>query len=213
MNVESILKTYFQDYKEFHFWAIVITLLLTVIFQIFQAIYVSRKIENYKIALKKSEIKFSRFNELQIESLKSIYDKLVTFHYKNRELFYPSYYGHDSYKLKISNWINNYQNLMDSFHREKILLPNDLELKIIDFNNKFNVIQNRLNNELLDIDSLEDLHQSNDVQVIYINPDHEKELIENRTIKFHEVKEITESELIITDLRKCIEGYFKSLTN
>ena len=123
-DIEYLLEKYFSEYKEYHIWAIV---LLTVVFlgiQIAQTIIVSRKIERFKNVLKKNEIKFSKFNTLQIDALKSIYDKMVNLHYKNYDLFQPSTYSHESFKTRMTEWRTNYLILMDVFHREKLLLLN-----------------------------------------------------------------------------------------
>lgn len=212
MNVENILKNYFEDYKEFHVWAIIITLFLTVLFQIIQAIYVSNRIEKYKNELKKSEIKFSRFNELQIESLKSIYDKIVDFHYMNFRLFFPVKYEHNNFKNRIDDWKKGFNELMDIFHREKILLPSNLKIKIKDFEQKFNIIFINLNLEIDRLRDIENLNESYDVQEIYLNYSAEVENIKSRLDFLNNINEISQSETTIKELRLMIEDYFENLT-
>lgn len=212
MNVEVILKKYFDDYQEFHIWAIVITLFLTVVIQIIQAVYVSNRIEKYKNELKKSEIKFSRFNELQIESLKSIYDKIVDFHYMNFRLFFPVKYEHNNFKNRIDDWKKGFNELMDIFHREKILLPSNLKIKIKDFEQKFNIIYINLNLEIDRLRDIENLNESYDVQEIYLNYSAEVENIKSRLNFLNNINEISQSETTIKELRLMIEDYFENLT-
>ena len=119
INIEQFLEKYFSEYKDYHIYALIILTLLMLVFQILQTIFVSRKIEIFKNELKISEIKFSRFNNLQIDALKSIYDKLVTFHYKSSSLFFSSTYGHESLKIKMDEWKFEFNSIMDVFHREK----------------------------------------------------------------------------------------------
>ncbi|QKJ62808.1 hypothetical protein [Flavobacterium sp. M31R6] len=77
-DLEQLLEKYFSDYSSSHIYLLIGFFVTTVLFQILQAIYVSNKIEKFKNELKRSEIKFSRFNTLQIDALKLIYDKAVT---------------------------------------------------------------------------------------------------------------------------------------
>mgnify|MGYP003672286779 CR=1 FL=1 len=212
INIEQLLEKYFSEYKDYHIYALIILTLIMIVFQILQTIFVSRKIERFKNELKRSEIKFSRFNNLQIDALKSIYDNLVTFHYKNFRLFFPSTYGHGSLKVKMDEWKSEFNSIMDIFHREKILLPSDLKNKVKDFEIKFNVIFMALKNELQSISEMEEYDGTEDVQILYGNPEKEVESIKSRIERLKKITEIEQSEKTIKDLRQNIEDYFESLT-
>ncbi|WP_054850972.1 hypothetical protein [Olleya sp. ITB9] len=211
-NIEHLLEKYFAEYKEYHIWAIVILTLIVLGFQIGQTIIVSRKIERFKNVLKKNEIQFSKFNNLQIDALKSIYDKMVNLHYKNYALFQPETFSHESLKTRIKDWRADYLTLMDVFHREKLLLPKDLKLKIKNFETNFNLISKRLNEETLNLNDVEEDIGSSNAQDIYNSPEDELERIQNRIERLNNDEEIKKSNESISGLRKSVENYFESLT-
>ncbi|WP_405248105.1 hypothetical protein [Cellulophaga sp. Asnod2-G02] len=211
-NIERLLEKYFAEYKEYHFWAIVILTLIILGFQIGQTIIVSRKIERFKNVLKKNEIKFSKFNNLQIDALKAIYDKMVNLYYKNYALFQPETFSHESLKTRIKDWRADYLTLMDVFHREKLLLPKDLKLKIKGFETNFNLISKRLNQEMLNLNDVEEDIGSSNARDIYNTPEDELERIQNRIERLNNDEEIKKSNESISGLRKSVENYFESLT-
>jgi hypothetical protein len=85
--IKKILEEYFSNFKEYH---IIILLGLTIIIaliQITQSIIVTKKIERFKNDLKKSEIKFSRYNQLQVDALRRIYHLLAKFQLSNQLIY------------------------------------------------------------------------------------------------------------------------------
>ncbi len=112
----------------------------------------------------------------------------------------------------MDEWKSEFNEIMDLFHREKILLPSDLKNKVKDFELKFNVIFMSLKNELDSIGEMEEYDGTDDVQILYGNPEKEVESIKSRINRLKEIKEIKESEQTIIDLRQNIENYFESLT-
>ncbi len=67
--IKEVLVEYFSDFKDYHLIILCAFTLIIALIQIAQAIWVSKKIESFKNELKKSEIKFSRYNEIQIKIL------------------------------------------------------------------------------------------------------------------------------------------------
>lgn len=211
-DLEQILQKYFADYTSEHIYVLIIFFLLTIIFQILQAIYVSRKIEKFKNELKISEIKFSTYNKLQIDALKIIYDKTVTFHYMNFRLFYPETYGHSSLKYKIVNWKKEYSILIDTLHRERILLSPEVELIVRKIDVDFKKVIKILNLELQSLSEIEEHHETIEPQEIYGTPESEVESIKKRIEKLNTYGEIINSEDLIISFRNKIEEYFANLT-
>lgn len=211
-DLEQILQKYFADYTSEHIYVLIVFFLLTIIFQILQAIYVSRKIEKFKNELKISEIKFSTYNKLQIDALKIIYDKTVTFHYMNFRLFYPETYGHSSLKYKIKNWKKEYSILMDTLHRERILLSPEVELIVRKIDTDFKKVIKLLNVELQNLSDVEEYHETIEPQEIYGTSESEVESIKKRIEKLKTYEEVINSENLIISFRNKIEEYFANLT-
>ena len=178
-------------------------------YQIWQAIFVSKKIEKFKTDLKKSEIKFSRFHNMQIDALQIIYDRIVTLHYKNHRLFSSKSNGHSRLKTRIHEWKAEFEVVIDTFHRERILLPPEFEITVKKFEKDFQKILIRLNDELQDIGELEALHESIDEQVIYGTIEDEDIAIKARMEALNENESIKNSEKTIRELRGVIEKLVK----
>ena len=207
----QLLEKYFAEYSSKHIYILIGFFLVTIIFQILQAIYVSNKIEKFKNELKKSEIKFSRFNTLQIDALKLIYDKVVTFHFINYRLFYPKTYSHQSLKTRMENWTLEFGNVMDILHRERILLPQEVEEKVNNFNSQLKKIAEYLDIERQSLLTVEEYEGSDDPQILYNNAETEVEAMKLRIENLLKNDEIKNSENLIKDFRKKIEEYFANL--
>lgn len=210
-DLEQLLQKYFSDYSSSHIYFLIVFFFVTILFQVLQAIYVSIKIEKFKNDLKKSEIKFSRFNTLQIDALKLIYDKVVTFHYMNYRLFYPTTYSHSSLKIKIENWKTEYGNIMDVLHRERILLPPEIEKIVENFNSQLKKISSYLDTELNKLSDYEEYCGTDDPQILYQTSENEVTAMKHITTELLTYNEIKNSEILIKGFRKKIEEYFANL--
>lgn len=206
-----ILEKYFAEYSSQHIYILIGFFSITIIFQILQAIFVSNKIEKYKNELKKSEIKFSRFNTLQIDALKLVYDKLVTFHFSNYRLFYPKTYSHQSLKTRIENWNIEFGNVMNILHRERILLPTEVQKIENDFNTQFKKIAEYLIVENQSLLTFEEHEGIDDPKILYKSSQAEVDAINQRIENLLKKDEIKNSEVLIKNFREKIEDYFKSL--
>lgn len=211
ISTEKLLEKYFSEYKDYHQYALISILILMAIYQIWQALFVSRKIETFKTDLKKSEIKFSRFHNMQIDTLKILYNRIVTFHYKNHNLFTPTSTCHSSLKSKIKEWRAEFYLVIETFHRERILLPIELVAVVKKFENNFQEILVRLNEELKSLNDLEEANSSIDEQVIYGSVEVENDALTFRLKSMNENEHIKNSEKIFRELRESIEKYFAEL--
>ena len=100
--IVKVLDTYFSDFKEYHFPIIIGLTAIAIVLPVLQSIYIKRMIERFKNHLKKSEIKFSKYNELQITALRRIYHLLAEFHLANQLIFDVEPNSIDHTKLKNS---------------------------------------------------------------------------------------------------------------
>jgi len=208
---QQILEKYFSDYKEYHKHALIAIILIVAAYQIWQAIFVSKKIEKFKNDLKRSEIKFSRFQNMQIDALKSIYDQIVNFHYTNHRLLNSTIFTHESLKKRISDWDEEGSKFIDLIHRERILMPPNLINDFKEFETIMRKISGRLTEETRSLISMEDNLETNDVQIIYGNPDDEVVSIKARLVNLNNDENLKNSEDSIHKVRKSVEKYFEEL--
>ena len=94
--IKQVLEKYFTEYKNYHLLILIAFTFVIALLQVIQTFIVTKKVENFKNELKKSEIRFSRYNELQINALRKIYHQLANFQLVNNLLFnnQPNSIGH-----------------------------------------------------------------------------------------------------------------------
>ena len=211
--IEEILEKYFSEYEQYHKYALLSIIIIIAAFQIWQAVIVSKKIEKFKNDLKRSEIKFSRFQNMQIDALKAIYDQIVTFHYANHRLINLSVFTHESLKSHIIDWDEQGSKFIDFIHRERILMPPNLVNEFKEFETVMRKISTRLGEESLGLKSLEDDYQTDDVQTLYGNYEDEVASVKQRWTKLMINEDVKNSEDSFHKVRKSVEKYFGELIN
>jgi hypothetical protein len=211
--IKQALDEYFSDYKEYHLIILICFVVIIALIQIIQSIWVSRKIERFKTDLKKSEIKFSRFNELQVNSLRDIYHKLASFHLSNNLIFKskPKSVGHTKYKNRINEWIKNYIECANEFSREKILLTPELKSLFGRTLKDFEEVKDILMSQKENLDYLEMENQGN-WNAMYDFEDNELITISKSIENLKNKDSIKNSEKHIRELREKIEAEFIKMT-
>lgn len=207
--VKQALDEYFSDFKEYHLIILIgFTVIITLI-QIIQSFIVTRKIERFKNDLKKSEIKFSKYNELQITALRKIYHQLAEFQYYNNLIFKAKEcsVSHGNFIKRVNNWIKTYIELANDFSKEKILLTPKLKELYSRTINDFEQIKKLLIEERNDLEHLEMRH-GGDWQEMYQFEENELNEITNRIDKLKEIHSIRNSNNHIVELREKIEELF-----
>lgn len=176
-----------------------------VLLNIITAYFINSKISR----LKKSEIKFSRYNQLQVEALKSIYNKLVDFHYSNTKLFYSrlEVIEEDHYRAMISEWHKHIHDFVYIVNKERIFMPEVLKTKYNQTIKNFELVKNIL---------IDERDEISDVLEPYINSDytsHEvvSNIISRRLDAMKNQKEFIESEKNIKELRQEIENFVSKM--
>lgn len=211
--IKQALDEYFSDYKKYHLIILISFVLIIALIQIIQSFWVSSKIETFKTDLKKSEIKFSRHNELQINSLREIYHKLVSFQLANNLIFKskPRTVGHSKYKNRINGWIKSYIECADDFAREKILLTNELKKLFGRTLKDFEEVKDILMSERENLDYWEMMNEGN-WNTMYDFEENELDTISEKIDKLKVKESIKNSEKHIRELREKIEAEFTKMT-
>lgn len=212
--IKETLNEYFSDFKRYHLIILISFSLIIFLIQILQSVWVSKKIENFKADIKKSEIKFSRYHSLQVDALKMIYDKLVSFHMSNTVLFKSKYNlnDHAQFKSQINNWVQTYFDYAVKYNREKILFPVNLKSLVHRTIVDFEKVKGILINERQDLLDLEDAAQG-DCHIMYEYGENELEVINKKIDSLKTKAAIKNAENNIKELRKSIEDYFEAMNN
>jgi len=211
--INEALNQYFSDYREYQITILIGFEILIAIIQVGQAIWISRTIEKFKTELKKSEIKFSRYHNLQVDALKSIYTKLVLFHGANTMLLKIRLESDHDVKFEkcIDNWIRTYNNCINEFSLEKILLPKELKELVGNTLKRFDIVKDILINGKNDLVSLgQEIDEDYGIDMYEFQY---RELAISRTAinKLVSENKMEKCEESILSLRKSIEDYFEEM--
>ncbi len=208
-SIKGILNEYFADFKEYHLIILVVFTIVIALIQIIQSIIVTRKIERFKNDLKKSEIKFSRYNELQINALRKIYHQLAEFQYYNNLIFRAKPYSvdHQKFKNRINGWVKAYIENANDFSKERILLTPELKNLYSRTIKDFEEVKKMLLNEHENLEYLEMSH-GGVWQEMYQFEQEELGVISSKIEKLKELESIKNSNKHIVELREKIEELF-----
>jgi len=202
------LELYFKDYKDQMLLILIIFSLLSILIQSFFNLYLNKKFEKFKYSLKKNE----KYNEMQVEYLKNIYSNVVDFHLALINFIKPTCYTHHTLKNQISSFSQAFDSIMISFHKNKILLTDEIIIQIRAINDKMKTIKKNCSKELDNLSDIEEKNLSDEPQIIYRDSDTEVNAIKQRIEKLNMNNSIQTFEEDINNLRKLIEDYFKELT-
>ncbi|WP_339919582.1 hypothetical protein [uncultured Flavobacterium sp.] len=201
----------FSEYKQFMIWILLGFAILIILSQYIYNLRLSKKIETFKGELKRNEITFSRYSELQIECLKIMYNHVVDLHFSFNNLLHPQFQTHDYLKEKIKSLIVAFNANMNYYHRNKILLTDDIIAQIEIVHKKFNLIKIILKGQLHSLSDLEELNESVNPQEIYGDPETEVSQISDRIKELNKNSEISTFEKDVKKMRTLVEKYFKEL--
>jgi|GEM_PF-1374196 len=210
--LKQTLNEYFSDFKKYHLIILICFAVLIALLQILQTYILSTKIEKFKTQLKKSEIRFSKYNELQISALRKIYHQLATFQLTNNLIFNtdPNSIGHTKYKTRINEWIRIYIECSSEFAREKILLTQEIKTLFSQTISDFEDVKKILIDEKHNLDYYEMEHSGN-WNLMYELEEEELYSIGLKIEKLKEKSSINNSDVHIRILREKIEEVFQKM--
>lgn len=206
--IREILEKYFSEYKEYNLIIFFVFALLTVLINIIQNIIITRKLEKYKSELKKSELKFSVYNQLQIESLSKLFQQLTEFKDTTSIISKSESKSPESYQQIAVIWSNKFFETTKMFSKEKYILPKNIKNRYTEIHQNFKTLFEYIKNEK----ELKSNFFTNEVGDLIFEGDYQNlnELTEkiqkfNRNDIF--AKAINDIELV----RKEIEKHFEKL--
>lgn len=210
--LKEVLEKKLSEYKNYHLYILIGFTLVIALFQIIQTLIVTNKVEKFKNELKKSEIRFSRYNELQITVLRKIYHQLASFQLANNLLFKiePNSIGHSKLKIRINEWIKNYIDCANELAREKILLPTEIKELFSKTIKDFDEVKEILISERENLNYLE-MQYSGDWNSMYDFEDNELNIITQKLNLIKEKDSIRNSDKHIRELRVKIEEVFQKM--
>jgi len=207
--VRQVLEKYFSNFKEYHLLILIGFTVIIALIQIIQSIWVSRKIEHFKSTLKKSEIKYSKYNQLQVEALSKIYQLLTDFSeqtliiIKEINLASPERTNNTTKK-----WLILYKTVYFTFSKEKYILPKRIKEKYCSI---FSQLENMAEYIASEKDMSEMFYTRDDGEVEFMGDETDRITHYDKLIKCKKDGIFSQTIDNITELRKEIELYFENI--
>ena len=201
--IKEALNEYFSDFKEYHLIILILFTIVISILQVGQSIWVSYRLENLKNSLKKSEIKFSRHNEMQIKALSESYQLLAKL-----QIIIENITLKESSNYLYSQWCQKYLDFLKHYKLNKFIYPINMDTKIPLILNNFEKMEMMLElkkkrNKMFKINN----EGGKDCLVSFDEVEHIdeelREINQDQTRKF-----VLEN---LKDLKKDIEAFFNRL--
>nr|WP_199002163.1 hypothetical protein [Flavobacterium sp. ASV13] len=209
----DLAKNVIVNYKDITSWILLGIILILTCINYFKELKLSKTVESFKADLTKKEIKFTRHTELQIECLKKLYDLVVSFHFSFLNFSEPPYKTHEWMLKNIRTLKTNFDSTLIFFHRNKILLTDEIIAQIGIIHEKFKRIEVLCRTETDNLYEAEEYYGSSDSQILYTTPENEVDYIKGRIETLNKNSDIQTFEADIKKLRAEIENYFRTLVN
>ena len=207
--IEEALNKYFKDFKEYHLMILIGFVVIIGLIQMIQGILVSKKIEKFKNMLKESEIKFSRFSQMQIEALNEVFELLTDF--KNHTNLLDKKINNSSPELlkKITTeWIVIHNNVYNTFSRKRHILPKNIK---DDFASILEELQKTGNYIKKEKDFSSMFYTDNIGEINFEGDEVERYELEMNIKYYKEEGTLTKTIKNINKIRKQIEVYFENI--
>jgi hypothetical protein len=204
-EILSQILSQFDNFKKDQIILLIVVLLIFIIINILQAVYTSRLIDKYRNDLKKKEIRFSVFNELQINKLSRLFE--LTTELKAELAVIHNRLASDEKTIDIEIWTTNYQEFDSFYGSSKYIVPKKIKTmisnttkKLIDFNCNIGLLNEKL-----------ELTSNNKKNILDEELKECLGLIENQIMDYNFQNETLEIMIFCEKLKEMIEDYFEKL--
>ncbi len=148
-----------DDLKKEQLFLLLIVFFVFIVIQLIQAVYTSRLIDKYRNELKKKEMKFSVFNELQIHKLSSLFS-IISDLKSGAASVYSRIKDSSEESLELGKWKNSYKEFDFFYSSNKYIIPKSIKELVSEYQGKLiqfnlNVLLYNMKLEILNSDSEE----------------------------------------------------------
>lgn len=213
-ELRSILQEFFADYKKYHSILFLILSGLIALLATSQYVFMQKILARFNNKLKKAEIKFSKYHNLQVEAMEKLFELITNIHYSNMNLFQAREENrrHGKLKKNLSKWGNDLLELHYFFNKKKILFPESIsqaiEKELDDLNKTRHILLDHKS-------SLEEFEErcGGDLNNMYTQFEYEIKNISDQIEVLKNTEEVKNSVKSINELRRQIENEFRKLVN
>ena len=203
--IKEALDKYFSDFKRYHLIILIAFTVIIALIQVIQSILISKNIEKFKNDLKKSEIKFSKYNQLQVKALNELYPKLSEL-LINTALIQIEINNASPEKINTltKNWGESFAKVLKDFMLKRYILP-------IDIKKEYNILITQLSKVNLYIQAeqqMSSLYATVNDEVEFMGDTEERIEISDELNKLKKDGLLNDSVTAINKILSEIEQYF-----
>ena len=206
--IKEALDEYFSDFKKYHLIILIAFTVIIALIQVIQSILVSKKIEKFKNELKKSEIKFSKYNQLQVQALNELYpilsELLIYTASVEIELKKAS---PEKLNLLLEDWGKAFAKVIENYMLKRYILPNNIKKEF----GKLTGILDEVNAYVRAEKKMSSLFATINNKVEFMGKDKGREEISDELINLKKDGLVYDSMIEINKLQSEIENYFESI--
>jgi len=206
--IRELIEKNFSEYREFNLIILIGFSLLAILVSIFQTIFISKKIEKYKSELKKNELKFSIYNQKQIESLSNFFFLLTEFKKITSIIRISENKSPESYKQIAIEWTQKFYAINNLFSREKYILPKKIKAQYLLIVENFDTIFDFIKAEK---DYKANLYTDELGEVISIQDNYDENILIGKIKQFNREDMFKNTIKNIEEIREEIEIHFEYL--
>lgn len=195
----------FDRFKNHQLLILLIAFFIFTLVTILQTVYTSRLVEKYRNQLKKTELKFSVFNEMQISKLSDLF--ALANNLKGTLAAIVGSIERNEDQLKLSNWKSSYDEFDSFYSSNKYIIPKQIKLvmtenknKLIDYNGNISLLKEKFD---LIYNRIEDITEEDKRKSL--------ELIDREIIEFNSKRSTLELMLFAENIKVYIEEYFEKI--
>jgi len=203
--ITEALDEYFSDFKRYHLIILIGFTIIIALLQVIQSILISKNIEKFKNDLKKSEIKFSKYNQLQVKALNELYpilsELLINTAIIQLEINKAS---PEKINSLTKNWGESFAKVLKNYMLQRYILP-------VVIKKEYNILIEKLSKVNIYIHAeqqMSSLYATVNDKVEFMGDDEERNEISDELIKLKKEESLNNSVAGINKLLSEIEQYF-----
>jgi hypothetical protein len=200
------IATQIDSFKDNQLLLLIVLFLLFTLTTVFQTVYTSRLIGKYRNQLKKAELKFSVFNEIQISKLSKMY--AFTSSLKGALAQILGSIERNDNKIKIDDWTTSYLEFDEFYTNSKYIIPKPIRQLIAD---KKHLTLSNYNINIFLLREKYDLEFDRIESITEEEKEKSQGLIDKELSDFNPRKSTLELMLLTEKVKVYIEDYFEKI--
>jgi len=200
------ITAHIDNVKDFQLLILIVLFLLLTLITISQTIFTSRLIDKYRNQLKKSELKFSVFNEIQISKLSEMYS--YSCNLKGALAQILTSLEQNKNKVNIDLWTINYLEFDSFYSSNKYIIPKSIKELVADSKN---ILLSSYNSNISLLQKKFDLNNDEESSITKEAKEDSLKVIEKELLDFNPTNDTLDLMIMAESIKVQIEDYFEKI--